>query len=97
VALLLAFASTHHRISPAPPEKMKVDLDEHERRYSGSSPVEVCLTRNQYDTDLPKEKRIFVPSLPSIQREARLLDCEQLKTLPARHRFLLDAIATPNV
>ena len=37
----------------------EVGLYEQERRHSGTSPAAVCLTRNRYDTDLPKEKGIL--------------------------------------
>jgi hypothetical protein len=95
--LLLAFASIQNRCSPALPEKREVDLYEQEWRHSGTSPAAVCLTRNQYDTDLPKEKSFPFFRYRAFNRKAPLLGCEQLQPLPARHVFILYAIATPNV
>ena len=64
--LLLEFASIQHRCSPALPENREVDPYEQERWRCEISPAEVCLTRNRYDTDLPKEKRIRFLSLSSL-------------------------------
>jgi hypothetical protein len=95
--LLLAFSSIRYRRSLTLPEKTEVDLYEQERWRSEASPAAVCLTRNQYDTDVPKENWILFHSLPNPWRKPPSLGCEQVKSLPARQFFSLHVITTPNV
>ena len=63
---MLAFASIRHRRSPALPEKAEISFYEKEWWHSWNSPAAVRQTGDRYNTDLAREKWLFVLSLPSL-------------------------------